>query len=91
MKLTNSEEKTLAIGAVLVLGYLLFVRGAAASAGQAIGSSVVGAGTGTVIGIGEGLGIPQTDQTQCQKDIAAGDMWNASFSCPAGTFLKNVF
>lgn len=37
--------------------------------------------------IGGALGIPETSQTQCQKDMAAGDNWAASFSCPAADFL----
>jgi len=32
-----------------------------------------------------------TNQTQCQKDIAAGDKWAASFSCPASDFLGMIF
>jgi hypothetical protein len=39
-----------------------------------------------VIAAGEVLGIPRTSMTQCQIDIANGDTWAASFSCPLGTF-----
>ncbi len=37
---------------------------------------------------GELVGIPRTNQTQCQQDLAAGNWWDASFSCPAGTFIS---
>lgn len=37
---------------------------------------------------GELVGIPRTNQTQCQQDLAAGRWLAASFSCPAGTFIS---
>ncbi|SOD41601.1 hypothetical protein [Nitrosovibrio sp. Nv4] len=43
--------------------------------------------TGTVEATGAIFGIPKTDKTQCQRDIEAGHMWDASFSCPARDFL----
>jgi hypothetical protein len=36
------------------------------------------------------VGIPATNQTQCEKDRAAGDWWAASFSCPATDFVGGV-
>lgn len=42
---------------------------------------------GTVESVGQVVGVPKTNMTQCQKDIRAGDMWAASFSCPAKDFL----
>lgn len=50
--------------------------------------AVDGVLSGTVIGLGTLVGIPATNKTQCQKDIANGDMWEASFSCPAKDFLS---
>lgn len=47
------------------------------------------AATAGVIGVSKVFGIPETNATQCQRDMAAGDWWAASFSCPAGTFIKN--
>lgn len=46
---------------------------------------------GLVTGGGESVGIPQTDMNQCQRDLAAGRKWDASFSCPASKFLKHLF
>lgn len=46
--------------------------------------------TGTVKGIGQVFGIPDTSQSQCQQDLAAGRYWDASFSCPAGEYLAGV-
>lgn len=41
-----------------------------------------------VLGVGDGLGIPRTNSDQCTKDLTAGDMWAASFSCPATRFVR---
>lgn len=66
--------------------------GSAAGVGEAVGGAVVeavtGAATGAVVAIGQAVGIPATNQDQCSIDLAAGDLWAASFSCPAGRFLK---
>ncbi len=50
-----------------------------------------GAVTGTVKGVSDTVGIPDTDAAKCQAALAAGDSWNASFYCPAGTFIKSIF
>ncbi|WP_295375633.1 hypothetical protein [uncultured Pseudacidovorax sp.] len=60
---------------------------------QAIGDAGGYAGNvaaGTVEGIGLAVGIPRTNQTQCQQDLAAGRYWAASFSCPAGDYLGGL-
>lgn len=66
------------------------VGGVAANAAGAVVNAASGAATGTVIAIGEQFGIPATSQTQCEIDMAAGDTWAASFSCPLPTFAKYV-
>ena len=63
------------------------VKNTVASAVSAAGNVAAGA----VVGAGEVVGIPDTNQTQCDKDLAAGDHWAASFSCPATTFIKSLF
>lgn len=50
---------------------------------SAVGQAVTGAAVGTVKGIGEAVGIPDTDADQCTIDLANGDYWAASKSCPA--------
>lgn len=40
-----------------------------------------------VVKAGQVFGLPATSQSQCQRDLAAGNWWDASFSCPAGTFV----
>ena len=86
----------LAVGAAAAaLLYVIATKKAGQSVAGAAGAAAVGAvadaGAGVVTGIGEIVGIPQTDQTQCQIDLANGDYLAASFSCPAGDFIKGVF
>ena len=79
-------------GGVLLAGALLYVwqkglggvaRGAAKAAGDVVGGAVVGAG--------EAIGIPATNMTECEKALAEGRYWDASFACPAGTLVKGLF
>lgn len=82
-------------GAAVALAALyVFTRGV-----KETGRDIGGAGVdladgligGTVEGIGAMVNIPPTNKTQCEIDKAKGDTWAASFSCPAGDFLKYVF
>ena len=60
----------------------------AGAAGRTIGGGVADAGAGVVVGLGGAVGIPQTNVSKCQQDMAAGRTWAASFSCDATTFAK---
>lgn len=62
---------------------------ASAGVGAAV-DAVNGVVSGTVVGIGKTVGIPPTDPSECAKCMAAGDVWGASFACPAADFLKWV-
>lgn len=88
----KQEAVIIAAGAGIGLLALLAMRGlqtqGAAGLGAAVGRSVIDAGAGVVIGIGEAVGIPATEQTACQRAKAAGDLWEASFACPAGDFIS---
>ena len=82
----------LAAGA-LVIGAVIWVKAkGVAGVGNSIGTAAAdltnGIITGGVTTIGQVVGIPKTNQTQCQIDKANGDTWAASFSCPALDFLK---
>ena len=46
--------------------------------------------TQQVQGMGELVGVPDTNTDQCEKDLAAGRHWDASFSCPASRYLGSV-
>lgn len=91
------DARTLLIIALVgAAGYALYtvkkkgVAGAAADVGAAVGEAVVQVGVGAVEGVGQAVGIPKTDMTECQKAIAEGRTWDASFSCPAGTFITDA-
>lgn len=84
-------EKTLWLAggvAVLLFAGPQIARWLSEKIGSAAGGIVVQGVTGLVVGVGKSVGIPETDATVCQQHLDAGDFWQASFYCPAGTFLK---
>ncbi len=93
-------NKYLLIGAAVAALGLAFVvtvkkKGAAAAMGQAVGGAVVdaavGVATGVVYGIGDTVGVPRTDMTECEKAKAEGRTWDASFACPAKDFISYLW
>jgi len=91
-----STPYLIAGGAVLAaLVWAMTRQGGAAGVGASLGGAAVdfvdGAASGVVIGIGEVVGIPPTNKTQCEIDKAAGNTWAASFSCPAKDFLTYLW
>lgn len=80
----------LGAGAAVYVAYR-GLNGVARDASKAGVNVATGLVTGTVAGIGEAVGIPDTDPDKCAAAVAAGDSWEASFACPVGTWLKTVF
>lgn len=84
------------VAGAAVAGALLYVsvKGARAT-GETIGRGAVdlveGVVTGGVVGIGEAIGIPPTNPTECERAMAEGRTWDASFSCDAATFLRYLW
>lgn len=66
----------------------LTISGAAAAVGAGAVSAADGIFSGAVKGVGSLVGIPDTSVSQCERDKAAGNSWDASFSCSAGEFLS---
>ena len=64
--------------------------GVASGVTSTVLNGAVGAAGGVVLGIGDVIGVPRTDPTECDKAIADGRTWDASFACPAGRFLKSL-
>lgn len=90
MKLAT-EAKLAGVGIVLVLIVAWYAKekvGAVLAhpvkeAGEYLGDQVLDAG--------DLLGIPRTNETACEKALREGRTWDASFACPAGTFLGSFF
>jgi len=58
---------------------------------EALPGVIADTGAGLIIGTGDVLGIPRTNETECQRALAEGRMLDASFACPAGTFLGGAW
>lgn len=84
----------IALGVVGVAALVVAGKGAKAT-GEAIGGAVVdmadGALSGVVLGVGDLVGVPRTDETECERAKREGRTWDASFACPAGNFISYVF
>jgi hypothetical protein len=70
------------------------VAAVAADVGEEAGAAVINLGGGVVAGasqaIGDAVGVPRTNMTECEKAKAEGRTWDASFACPAGDFLDYI-
>lgn len=85
-----------AIGAGLILLALAYIaikgpKGAGEQVGGAVVDFATGALSGGVVGVGDVVGVPRTNETECDCAKREGRTWDASFACPAGDFLKYVF
>lgn len=82
-------------GGAVALALLWAASKGARDTGQAIGSGAVnlvdGVLTGAVVGLGETVGVPATNMTECQRAMAEGRTWDASFACPAKDFLTYLW
>jgi len=96
------DKNTLILAGVgaAVLGVLVLMakkpgQGFVQSVGSTVGSAVVDLTDGVVSGvaetIGDKIGVPRTDKTACQLALEQGRTWDASFACPAGTFIGSFF
>jgi hypothetical protein len=87
----------LVLAALAVGGFFLLARrpggiqGAGAAVGGAVVDAVDGVVSGGVVTIGDKVGLPRTNMTECEKALAEGRTWDASFACPAGKFIGSFF
>lgn len=95
-----TKVKILAVAAAAVFVVVLVKKksmvvdaaaNAGAALGEAVGNAAGAAAGGVVLGVGDQLGVPRTNMTKCEKALAEGRTWDASFDCPAGTFLGSFF
>lgn len=91
---TSDVTSIALLAALAAVGFIAW-RASNAIAAQALGRDVGGAlvsgANGVVQGavetVGGVMGIPLTDAAACRQAIADGDIWNASFMCPAKDFF----
>lgn len=80
-----------AVAAALAYVAIKGGKGAGAALGSAAVDMADGVVSGAVTTVGEAVGIPQTNLTECERAKAEGRTWDASFACPARDFLSYVF
>jgi hypothetical protein len=95
------DREKLIIGGAILAAIIFFVKkkGAAADVGAAVGGAAVEFVLGAadtaistpVYAIGDYVGVPRTELTECERAKLEGRTWDASFACPAGNFLKYLF
>lgn len=99
--MVKDETKYLIAGAAVAAVLLvLWVKkkgglgAVAADAGASAGNAVIQFGGGVVsgvaLGIGDAIGVPRTNMTECERAKAEGRTWDASFACPAKDFLSYI-
>ena len=95
MKVPTIPTVYLIAGGVVAAAIVWAMSKGAKGTGQAIGSGAVdlveGVVEGSVKSIGEAVGIPDTNMTECQRAMAEGRTWDASFACPAKDFLSYLW
>lgn len=83
-----SDIVLIGAGAVVLLAVVYVAIRGTKNAAADVTAGTIDAGAGVVIGIGDAFGIPRTQETACEKAKREGRTWDASFSCPAGAFIK---
>jgi hypothetical protein len=84
------EEKIL-IGGALVVGGYIFLRGFGGVAKDVTKAAVDTAGgvvAGVAVGVGDMVGLPETNVDLCELAISKGEYMSASIHCGAPRFIK---
>lgn len=92
--LVKNPQFALLAGVVVIGGIWLLTRGVKGMSKDIAKGGVdliTGTVSGVTVGIGEAVGIPETNMTECEKAQKEGRTWDASFACPVGTFVKGIF
>ena len=99
MAALNVRPMVLLLAGGAVLAAVVVVGRNPQAAGQTVGAAVVDMADGVVSGaifeIGDKVGLPNTSEqstvAQGRAELAAGDLWNASFHLPAGEFIAGAW
>ena len=78
-------------GGVLLLVGLYVLKNGVAGAAAGIVKAGADVAAGTIVGIGEVIGVPATNETECEKAKREGRTLDASFACPASDFIGWAF
>lgn len=87
----KTDAELLGAGLVVVVLGAWYLQSRLTNVAAGVVGAVADVGAGVAIGVGDVLGLPRTDLTECERAIAEGRTWDASFVCPAGTFIRSVF
>lgn len=68
-----------------------FLKGGARKTAAAVGSVPGELVAGVIEGLGDSIGVPRTNESECDRALREGRLWDASFKCPAGQFLGGIF
>lgn len=89
-----NRDTMIQVGVLLALalaGYLVVRKlGVQGIASGAVGAAA-NAASGTVLGVGDVLGIPRTDAEKCAAAKREGRTFDASKYCTAGNFIGYLF
>lgn len=92
MLLTTSDKAVvLAVGLGAVFLGAWYLQSRLGNIVQAAPQFVADQAANVIIGTGDVLGIPRTNETECQKALREGRTWDASFACPASDFIGSFF
>lgn len=90
MNLKN-DATLLAVGVGVLFVGAWYLQSRLGNIVQAAPQVIADTAAAAVVGTGQVFGIPQTNETECEKAIREGRTWDASFACPAGTFIRSIF
>lgn len=86
-----TDTKIIVVAAAVAVVGAWYMSSRLPAMATALPGMVADTAAGLVIGTGDVLGIPRTDMNECQRALAEGRTLDASFACPAGTFLGGVW
>ncbi|MBV6324359.1 hypothetical protein [Duganella violaceipulchra] len=87
----KTDAEVAGVGVVLALLAFVYFKDKIAAVAEHPVKAVGEWGADQVQDAGDLLGIPRTNETECEKALREGRTWDASFACPAGTFIGSVF
>jgi hypothetical protein len=91
MAALKEDAMLIGVGLAAVLAGAWWLKSNLGNMVMAAPGIVADTAASAVIGTGKVFGIPETNETECEKALREGRTWDASFACPAGTFVRSIF